>query len=104
MAKAIIYAGVGSPSWDTEANELADELERQGVEVVEVIPVNGLDCPRVEYLKDKKVSKHSSLIIQKSKFRDMVKSIFPIDGIKGTDIVIGYERCKRDILKAINKL
>jgi len=50
--KVIIYAGVGSPSWDTESNELVEVLEKEGYNVLKVIPVNGLAHPKIEYLPE----------------------------------------------------
>ena len=49
--KVIIYAGVGSTTWDTDANSLAKALEEEGYKIVDIIPVNGLDSPKIEYLK-----------------------------------------------------
>jgi len=49
--KVIIYAGVKSISWDREADELEKVLKKQGYEVVDIIPVNGLGYPKIEYLK-----------------------------------------------------
>lgn len=46
----IIFAGVASTTWDTEANELAKTLREQNIEVLKIIPVNGLDCPKVEFI------------------------------------------------------
>jgi len=47
----IIYAGAKSPTWDSEANELANELKKLGYKIVTIIPINGLNYPRIEYLK-----------------------------------------------------
>ncbi len=51
IRKVIIFAGVKSPTWDKEAKELAKVLEKEGMIVLEIIPINGLDCPKVEYIK-----------------------------------------------------
>lgn len=48
--EVIIYAGVGSTTWDDDANSLKASLESKGYEVVNIIPINGLDAPKVEYL------------------------------------------------------
>lgn len=50
--KVIIYAGVKSISYDEEAGELKQTLEEQGYEVIKIIPINGLDHPEIEYLKE----------------------------------------------------
>lgn len=49
--KVIIYAGVRSTTWDTEANELAKTLKEEGYKVLKIIPVNYLEHPVIEYLK-----------------------------------------------------
>lgn len=51
IRKVIIFAGVKSPSWDTEANKLSNVLKKEGYVVVDIIPISGLDCPKVEYLQ-----------------------------------------------------
>lgn len=52
MKRVIIYAGVASSTWDTEARILAHMLEEVGFKVLGIIPINRLDCPRVEYIPD----------------------------------------------------
>jgi len=48
--RCIIFAGVNSSTWDSEAHELAEVLREQGIEVLRVIPINGLDCPKIEFI------------------------------------------------------
>lgn len=50
--KIIIYAGVRSSSYDEEAQKLADTMEELGYEVIRTIPINGLDRPKIEYIKE----------------------------------------------------
>jgi len=52
MKKVIIFAGVNSSTWDAEADELAEVLKGQNIKVLKVIPINGLDCPKIEYIKE----------------------------------------------------
>jgi len=49
--KVIIFAGANSPDWDTEADELSEELEKVGYNIIKIIPINRLDCPIIEYLE-----------------------------------------------------
>jgi len=54
LKKVIIFGGVKSTTWSYEAKMLQEVLEKEGYKVVAIIPINGLDCPKIEYLKEAK--------------------------------------------------
>jgi len=52
--RVIIYAGVKSTTWEDEAYQLKEVLEKEGYKVLDVIPINGLQYPKIEYLREEK--------------------------------------------------
>jgi hypothetical protein len=49
--KIVIYAGMKSANWESEVDQLAGILTRDGYNILGIIPISELRRPQIEYLQ-----------------------------------------------------